>query len=155
MICTILFDANINIGSIFECTGSAWLYMRPRTLANMGMIKLRKINHRGKDRLGLFFKYDSVTISEVKELPYRKYSKTFKCWHLPYNHTNLNRVLDAGLDVDLDELDDDILNPGLPIEVSYFIEEKAHELIGSSKPMNNKISADTLSELKTKLRNWQ
>ena len=119
------------------------------------MIKLRKINHRGKDRLGLFFKYDSSVSSEVKELPYRKYSKVFKCWHLPYNHTNLIRVLDSGLDVDLDELEDDILNPGLPMDVSYFIEEKAHELMGVSKHMNNKISSDTLSELKTKLASWQ
>lgn len=120
-----------------------------------GMIKLRKIHHRGKDRLGLFFKYDSALISEVKELPYRKYSKTYKCWHLPYNNTNLNRILDSGLDVDLDELEDDILNPGLPIEVSYFIEEKAHELMGLRKHANNIISPDTLAELKTKVANWQ
>jgi len=90
------------------------------------MIKLRKIHHRGKDRLGLFFKYDSALISEVKELPHRKYSKTYKCWHLP-----------------------------LPIEVSYFIEEKAPELMGLRRHANNTISTDTLAKLKTKVANWQ
>jgi len=82
------------------------------------MIKLRKIHHRGKDRLGLFFKYDSALISEVKE-------------------------------------EDDILNPGLPIEVSYFIEEKAPELMGLRRHANNTISTDTLAKLKTKVANWQ
>jgi len=119
------------------------------------MIKLKKIHQRGKDRLGLFFKYDDNIISCIKELPYRRYSKTLKCWHLPYNNTNLNRVLDSGLDVDIAELEEDILRPGLPPKISTFIEDRAHELIGNRKINNNKISEDTINELKVKLQNWQ
>jgi len=116
------------------------------------MVKLKKIHHRGKDRLGLFFNYDEETIKSVKTLPYRKYSKTLKCWHLPYNNTNLNRVLDSGLKVDIDELTDEILNPGLPPEVCTFIENKAHQILGKSK---NSISSDVIDQLKLRIQNWE
>lgn len=49
------------------------------------VINLKKINHRGADRIGIFFDYDLIYYRVVKEIEQRKYSKTYKCWYLPYS----------------------------------------------------------------------
>ncbi len=63
-----------------------------------GKIRLRKVNHKGADRIGLFFDYDQELINWVKAIPGRKYSKTLKCWYLPNSDDSVTYLRKAGLE---------------------------------------------------------
>ncbi|NRT16938.1 site-specific recombinase XerD [Flavobacterium sp. 28A] len=47
-------------------------------------IIVKKIWHRDADRIGLFFKYDSTTIDQLKQLG-GIYSQSLRCWYFDYN----------------------------------------------------------------------
>ena len=55
--------------------------MTPEVLP--AMLSLRKFRHHERDVLGLFFPYDRALINQVKALPDRKYSATWRGWSLP------------------------------------------------------------------------
>lgn len=48
------------------------------------MITAAHIQHRNQDRIALYFTYDINIIKQVKSLDDCHWSKTLKCWHLPY-----------------------------------------------------------------------
>jgi site-specific recombinase XerD len=54
-------------------------------------IIVKKIWHRDADRIGLFFKYDSVTISQIKQLG-GIYSQSLRCWYFDYNAANYKLI---------------------------------------------------------------
>ncbi len=45
---------------------------------------VKKIFHRRKNRIGLFFDYDIELISIIKKFSQSTYGNTRKCWYLPY-----------------------------------------------------------------------
>jgi site-specific recombinase XerD len=57
-------------------------------------ITLQKLNHRGADRIGIFFPYDAALITKMKGLQ-AKFSRTFRCWYLDYDRESYDRLLDA------------------------------------------------------------
>ncbi|MEZ7507156.1 tyrosine-type recombinase/integrase [Flavobacterium sp. Arc2] len=54
-------------------------------------IIVKKIWHRDADRIGLFFKYDSATISQLKQLK-GMYSQSLRCWYFDYNLENYKLI---------------------------------------------------------------
>ena len=46
---------------------------------------VKKIWHRDAHRIGLFFKYDTATISLLKKLG-GSYSKSLRCWYFDYDN---------------------------------------------------------------------
>ena len=61
--------------------------MTPEVLP--AMLSLRKLRHHERDVLSLFFPDDRDLIIQVKTLPDRKYSATWRGWYLP--NTALHR----------------------------------------------------------------
>ena len=57
-------------------------------------ITIRKIRHRDKDFVGIFFSWNPEIIRLVKSLPDRAYSVSLKCWCLPYTITHYEALLD-------------------------------------------------------------
>jgi integrase/recombinase XerD len=58
----------------------------------MSEIILRKINHRGAERIGIFFAYNVSVHKKVKELG-AQWSNTKKCWYLDYSKDNYQSIL--------------------------------------------------------------
>lgn len=54
-------------------------------------IIVKKIWHRDADRIGLFFKYDSATISIARKLG-GTYSQSLRCWYFDYNATTYKAI---------------------------------------------------------------
>jgi len=54
-------------------------------------ITLKKIHHRGQDRIGIFFKYD-FRLKEAVRNTGAYYSKTLQCWHLPYDKLSYHKL---------------------------------------------------------------
>lgn len=48
------------------------------------MITAARIQHRDQERIALYFTYNAQLIQQVKALNDSQWSKTLKCWHLPY-----------------------------------------------------------------------
>lgn len=61
------------------------------------MIDVRKIFHRGEERIGLFFSYDETLIAKIKTIKGRKYSKTLQCWYLPCTIESFSALKTLGL----------------------------------------------------------
>ena len=55
----------------------------------MKPITISRIFHRQEERLSLVFDYDEELIEKIKNIPGRKWSKTMKCWHVPYREDYL------------------------------------------------------------------
>ena len=53
------------------------------TRKGIKMIEVKRIEHRGEKRIGLFFPYDPEIINQVKKLPERRWSQSLGCWHVP------------------------------------------------------------------------
>ncbi len=47
-------------------------------------IKIIPIVHKGQKRISLRFPFNQVITKHIKNIPGRKWSKTLKCWHIPY-----------------------------------------------------------------------
>ena len=47
-------------------------------------ILVKKINHRNKIRMGLFFDYDREIISHIRKIAEATYSRTKNYWYIPY-----------------------------------------------------------------------
>ncbi|MCD4788796.1 MAG: tyrosine-type recombinase/integrase, partial [Bacteroidales bacterium] len=50
----------------------------------MKNLLVQPVLHRNEKRLKLVFDYDEELIEKIKNMPGRKWSKTMKCWHVPY-----------------------------------------------------------------------
>jgi len=55
-------------------------------------ITLKKIFHRGRYRIAVFFKWDDIATRQKIKTIGARYSKTHKCWYLEYNKLNYNRL---------------------------------------------------------------
>jgi site-specific recombinase XerD len=64
-------------------------------------IIVKKIWHRDAHRIGLFFKYDTATISQSKKLG-AIYSKSLRCWYFDYNAVNYKLISQAFEDLVID-----------------------------------------------------
>ena len=68
----------------------------------MPVITLKKLHHRGKDRIGLYFDYDQKLIAHTKKLEGARWSATNKCWYvddqenilkqLPFHFKDIARI---------------------------------------------------------------
>jgi len=47
-------------------------------------MKLSKISHKNELRIRVEFEYDAVIIAKLRQIPDTRWSKSFKCWHVPY-----------------------------------------------------------------------
>ena len=56
------------------------------------VITLKKLHHRGKDRIGLYFDYDKDLIAHTKKLEGAKWSATNRCWYVDNNPGNLRNI---------------------------------------------------------------
>lgn len=62
----------------------------------MVYIRLEKIFHRDKERIGIFFQYKYYKILKSKLLSINAvFSNTKRCWHLPYNKENYSILLNT------------------------------------------------------------
>ena len=50
----------------------------------MKTVYIKKVQHKGQDRISLTFEYDINLIDKVKKLPDCNWSQTMRCWHMPY-----------------------------------------------------------------------
>ncbi len=56
------------------------------------VIKIEHLKHRGNQQIALYFKYDSMLISCVKEIEGFKWSATHKCWYIKNSAENLKKI---------------------------------------------------------------
>jgi site-specific recombinase XerD len=57
---------------------------------SLPIIILKRLHHRGKDRIGLYFDYDPELIAHTKKLADAKWSRTNGCWHIQETDHALN-----------------------------------------------------------------
>jgi len=57
--------------------------------------------HRGEKRIKLILPYRHDNIERVKQISGRRWSKTKKCWHLPYTQACFEELKNAFADVDI------------------------------------------------------
>ncbi len=50
--------------------------------------------HRGDKRVKLIFSYNRKIITDIREIPGRRWSKTMQCWHIPYQPEYLSYLND-------------------------------------------------------------
>ncbi len=81
-------------------------------------IFLRRIFHRGRQRLAIFFNrddYDDNLKSVIKSIPFATYSSTFRCWYTDDTEDLLKLILKSFKDVvevDISELTSDVYSEG-------------------------------------------
>jgi len=54
------------------------------------IIQTEEVKHRGDLRVKLLYRYDEQINDDVRTLPGRRYSKTMRCWHVPYRESYLD-----------------------------------------------------------------
>lgn len=65
-------------------------------------ITLKKVFHREAFQIALIFPYNKVLKAKVQSIPGSNYSKTLKCWYLPYDKVFYNYFLEANIPFELD-----------------------------------------------------
>lgn len=63
-----------------------------KTFSDKIQVTLKKVIHKKSLRLLLFFRYDDATISLVRKLPQATWSKSLRCWHIPFSDDNIRKV---------------------------------------------------------------
>ena len=48
-------------------------------------IRIKELFHKGERQIGLYFDYDAELISKIKSLKDARYSRSNKCWYIPYD----------------------------------------------------------------------
>ncbi len=61
----------------------------------METVTLKALHHRHTECIGIYFRNNAVFHSAVKKLTGLRWSQTHKCWYLPLNKANYNRVVEA------------------------------------------------------------
>jgi len=56
------------------------------------VITLKKLHHRGKDCIGLYFDYNRELIAHTKKLEGAKWSATNRCWYVDIENFDLSRL---------------------------------------------------------------
>lgn len=56
-------------------------------------IKAKRIEHRGVQKIGLYFKYNDLLIAHVKKLNASRWSGSKKCWHIPEDEEIIDLLL--------------------------------------------------------------
>ena len=59
---------------------------------SMKTIIIRPIFHRNREQLALQFEHDEALNQLVRQLPYIRWSKTNRCWYLPFEKEHLARL---------------------------------------------------------------
>jgi len=84
--------------------------------SNKIAVILKKATHRKAVQLLLIFKYHDPTIEIVRTLPNVRWSKTLRCWYLPFTDANLRKVKHVlGQRVNL-TIDPSVTDPGIVIK---------------------------------------
>ena len=65
-------------------------------------IKLKKLYHRGSNHIGIFFDYDQELVSRIKTLKGIRYSKSNRCWYLPFTKKSLTAIKSLSIPYTLD-----------------------------------------------------
>jgi len=73
----------------------------------MKNILIQPVLHRNEKRLKLVFDYDEELIEKIKNLPGRKWSKTMKCWHVPYREDYQKNLKDVLRDLEIKFIETD------------------------------------------------
>lgn len=63
-----------------------------KTFSDKKQVTLKKAVHKKSLRLLLYFKYDDALISLVRRLPQVTWSKSLRCWHMPFSDDNIRKV---------------------------------------------------------------
>ena len=66
---------------------------KPRPVP-LPVITLKKLHHRGKDCIGLYFEYDKTLIAHTKKLENARWSATNKCWYVDDTNQDLDILPD-------------------------------------------------------------
>ena len=72
----------------------------------MNTVLVRKIFHRGENRIGLFFPYDQGLIAQIKKLKEARYSQTYHCWHMPYDKKSYEKFKKSGIPYKIEQTSD-------------------------------------------------
>ena len=54
--------------------------------------EIKRIQHRGENRIGVFLNYGDRRILDIKNIENSKWSASKKCWHLPDNKENIEKL---------------------------------------------------------------
>ena len=76
-------------------------------------IIIKPLTHKGAEHYGLYFKYDSQLIACAREAGCQ-FSYSNKCWYIPINQTNLNKLFTSFKEqawLDLSALKEAIISP--------------------------------------------
>jgi len=64
-------------------------------------IDVEALDHRGARWIGLRFAYDEQIIDHIKRIPGRRYSRTHRCWYIPYDRVSWTRFLALNLPINI------------------------------------------------------
>ena len=68
-------------------------------------VDISHIVHRGKERFLLKFIYERSLIQRIKGIEGRKYTKTYKGWHLPYEVNSLIKLSELNIEFSIEQSD--------------------------------------------------
>ena len=69
-------------------------------------IKLSRLYHRGLQRIAVYFEYDATITAAIKKITGSCWSKTHRCWLLPFNRKSYDwLLLSAGANAEVDDSD--------------------------------------------------
>ena len=63
------------------------------------IIILQKLTHQGEDRIALKFEYNKKIQAILKIIPGINWSQTHRCWHLPFNRTAYEILVQSTKDI--------------------------------------------------------
>jgi len=56
-------------------------------------VMVEAVKHRGEKRIKLVFSYNTELIAKVRQIPGARWSRTMKCWHVPYNESYMAEIM--------------------------------------------------------------
>jgi site-specific recombinase XerD len=62
------------------------------------MISSKRLNHRGENRIFVYYPYNEDFSNRMKQIPGAKWSKTQKAWHIPDNRENIKVLRNKFID---------------------------------------------------------
>jgi len=116
-------------------------------------IIVKKIWHRDADRIGLFFKYDSATIGQLKQLG-GNYSQSLRCWYFDYNLDNYKLLSQTFEDLVIDNPKKSKTQPlaGLTTSRDLPAIAKSELQLDSAPVLNNPEHITKVTSLATNMR---
>ena len=61
------------------------------------MITLSPLIHRGEKKIRIDFERDATIYAAIRQLPEVKYTKTHRCWYIPYTHEAYKAFISSGI----------------------------------------------------------